>query len=284
MINIPRNSSGFTNLVPTKKVPDRSPYSTRFQPLLSPIEALERADASEPVSHEGAFPEFSDRRNHDEDNDGGPQATEDLMIESLEVPDDLPEPSAQSRVYSGTGHMATSSPTSDLDPAAQVASQPAAGNPDDATPESPTADTTDQPVDDPEGERIVATLVADLSEKIDAAFASLEDNILGAIEGRIGRAMQEVLNRSLAEETVAKLDETIRSIVRERGDSKVVIRGPQGLIETFQAHRNDEGDTDGSLSFVTDQTCKDLIVQIDEVSIMSRFDELDDLVAEIFKC
>ncbi len=283
MINIPRNSSGFTSLVPTKKVPDRSPYSTGFQPLLSPIEALERADAAEPVSEESAFPEFSNRRNHDEDDDGGNQAAEDLTLESLDVPDDLPEPSAQSRVYSGTGHMAASSPTPEAVSTPHVPSQPAVGNPD-ATPENPSEILTDQPVNDPEGERIVATLVADLSEKIDAAFASLEDNILGAIEGRIGRAMQEVLNQSLAEETVAKLDETIRSIVRERGDSKVVIRGPEELIETFQAHKSEDGDADGSLSFVADQTSKDLIVQIDEVSIMSRFDELDHLVAEIFKC
>ncbi len=282
MINIPRNSSGFTNLVPTKKVPDRSPYSTRFQPLLSPIEALERGDAAEPVSDDRAFPEFSEQ-GHDEDEEGS-AAGDDQTLESLEIPNDLPEPSAQSRVYSGTGHMASPSPESDATAAPNEPGQTPANGPIAANSEQADAELPGQGVDDPEGERIVATLVADLSDKVDAAFASLEDNILGAIEGRLGRAMQAVLNQSLAEETAKKLHETIRSIVRERGDSKVVISGPEELIEMFKAHCNQDDDAEQNLTFVTDETSQDLVVQINDVSIMSRFDELDHLVAEIFKC
>lgn len=252
MINEVRNSIGFANFAAAKKVKVRAPYSAKFQPLQAEVEAVRKADAVEPYSVEQSLRAFDEEPEETNADD-----LEDLSrAEVGSVPDSTDiKSSGQTQLYSNSGH---------------VPSQEAPEN-------QPIAD---EQLDD---QAIIDTVVTNLSDKIDMSFGTLEASVTNAIEMRLGQALLGVFKQQLADETSARLRQSIAGIVAERSDAKVVISGPNELIELFKTH-SQEGDEEANKpSFVVDEASTDLIVQIDEMSITSRFDELDNLVSELFE-
>ena len=255
MINELRNSVGFRNFASAKKQQVRAPYSAKFQPLLTEVEAVEKADMIEPYSVEQTLHDINEELEEHQtlaaeeakaaDPDNPTQNILDADTGALE----------QTRLYTGTGHTATSAPAE---------SQPEKAN----------------ELDD---QTIINTLVSDLSEKIDGSFQTLESNLQNAMEKRLGQALLVAFKQQLVAETSVKLKQSISSIMGQNGDAKVVISGPKELIEAFQTHMSEGADEELNVSFSINETSNDLIAQIDETSITSRFDELDNLVSELFK-
>ncbi|MEM8539545.1 MAG: hypothetical protein AAGF25_01200 [Pseudomonadota bacterium] len=253
MINDVRNSSGFANFATAKKLKARAPYSSKFQPLKAEVEAVRKADMIEPYSVEQSLRAF-DEESDDANDVGSESATSQIDDGELDIASANIEPAAQSQLYSGTG-----GPTSNEGSDSQV--------------------NDDDQLDD---KAIVDTVVTNISEKIDTSFGELENNIAKSIEMRLGKAMLGVFKQQLADETNRKLRQAITSILHERTDARVNISGPSELIELFKSHPSDESE-ETKMSFLVDETSADLIVQIEEIAITSRFDELDNLVSELFE-
>lgn len=255
MISDVRNSTGFTNFASAKKLKARAPYSSKFQPLKAEVEAVRKADMIEPYSVEQSLHAFDE-----EHAQQGSHELEDLAeVQKSDVPlDDFAangQPGEPTKLYSNTGTL-TQKEVLETEPG------------------------VDDQLDD---KAIIDTVVKNLSDKIDTSFNALELNVAKAIETRLGQALLGAFKRQLTDETSAKLGQSIAAIIKERGSAKVNISGPSELIELFKAHlSNDDGD-ETNLSFSVDQASSDLIVQIDEISITSRFDELDNLVSELFE-
>lgn len=254
MINEVRNSTGFTNFAVAKKLKARAPYSSKFQPLKGEVEAVRKADMIEPYSVEQSLRAF-DEEPQDDNAAGLENLTESKNgDDELDVSSATIERAAQSQLYSGTGNP---TPSEAPDSEANVEGQ----------------------LDD---QTVVDTVITNLSEKIDTSFGALEDNIAKSIEMRLGKAMLGVFKQQLAEETNQRLRQAIASIINERTDARVNISGPIELIELFKSHSSDESE-ETKMSFLVDEASADLIVQIEEIAITSRFDELDSLVSELFE-
>lgn len=255
MINDVRNSTGFANFAAAKKLKVRAPYSSRFQPLKAEVEAVSKADMIEPYSVEQSLRAFDEE----------PEDPKGAEFENLADPnkDDVSpdeslaniEPNQQSQLYSSAGPQAPKDVSDN-----QLSEQ--------------------EQLDD---KAIVDTVVSNIADKIDASFNVLESDIASAIEVRLGRALLGIFKQQLAEETSERLKQSIAMIIADRAEAKVNISGPSELIELFQAHATDQENDKAKLSFSVDQSSTDLIVQIDDISITSRFAELDNLVSELFE-
>ncbi len=255
MINDVRNSTGFANFAAAKKLKTRAPYSSRFQPLKAEVEAVGKADMIEPYSVEQSLRAFDEEPEDAKGTEFENLADADARHSALN--EDLAniKPSEQSQLYSSAGPQASKD---------VLNSEP----------------TEQEQLDD---KAIVDTVVSNIADKIDNAFSVLECDLASAIEMRLGQALLGVFKRQLADETSERLKQSIAMIIAERGDAKVNISGPSELIELFQSHTADEENDKAKLSFSVDQSSADLIVQIDDISITSRFAELDNLVSELFE-
>lgn len=255
MINEVRNSVGFRNLATAKKQRARAPYSATFQPLLTEVEAVDSADMIEPYSVEQTLHDINEELEEHEASEADVaelRDQDDVLTEAADTDRDRPE---QTRLYSSAGHMQ----------APDLHNEPA------------------EPSREIDDDMIVETLLADLSSKIEASFQFLESNIQQSIEKRLSQAMLGVFKKQMVAETTEKLRQAISNAIGQRSDIKIVISGPKELIETFQNHLDDQGDEGLNLSFSVNEASSDLVVQIDETSITSRFDELDALVLELFE-
>lgn len=254
MINDVRNSTGFANFAVAKKFKARAPYSSKFQPLKAEVEAVRKPEMIEPYSVEQTLHEFGEEQVEPNESNPENMPNAEPGIAALDESIAHVEPGEQSQLYSGTGSRAPSV-------APEIDSNAEAHLDDDA---------------------LVDTVVANISQKIDTSFTALETNIATAIEMRLGKALLSVFKQQLADETSQRLRKSIAEIVAERADAKVHILGPKELIELFQLQADENGEIE-KMSFSVDQSITDLIVQIDDVSITSRFAELDDLVSELFE-
>ena len=255
MINDVRNFTGFTNFATAKKLKARAPYSSKFQPLKAEVEAVRNADMIEPYSVEQSLHAFDEEHMQQDAHELENLADAKKSDAQLDEFPSSNEPSGQTKLYSNSSTLAHKE---------ALENEPG----------------VDDQLDD---KTIIDTVVTNLSDKIDTSFNALELDVAKAIEMRLGRALLGAFKQQLSDETSERLKHSIAGIIKERGAAKVNISGPSELIELFKAHSSDEDGDETKLSFSIDEASTDLIVQIDEISITSRFDELDSLVSELFE-